>query len=135
MRILGIDYGLKRIGIAIAETQFGLAFARPVVQSEGSVEKDAAAVAKLAADEECALVVVGLPLTPSGDEGEQAQISRDFGEALAAAGMTVHYADERYTTALANVSLEHVKPKKRKLVADSEAARILLIQYLSERNA
>ncbi|MCW5946665.1 MAG: Holliday junction resolvase RuvX [Fimbriimonadales bacterium] len=135
MKVIGIDYGTKRIGIAVAETQLGLAFARPVMDSKGSTEADAKAIAELAREEECGLVVVGLPLTPSGEEGEQAAISREFGNALANEGVSVHFADERYTTALANVALEHLKSRKRKLLADSEAARILLIQYLSERHA
>lgn len=135
MRILGVDYGTKRIGLAIAETQVGLAFARPVMKSLGSPEADAAAIAKLAQEEDCALVVVGLPLTADGKEGDQAKICRQFGELLAAEGISVHFEDERYTTAVANVSLEYLNARKRRRVVDSEAARLLLIQYLAEPHA
>lgn len=135
MRILGIDYGLKRIGLAIAETQVGLAFARPVMKSQGSLKADAAAVAQFAREADCDLAVVGLPLTPSGKEGEQAKICREFGELLAAEGISVHFEDERYTTAVAKVSLDYLKAHKRRRVVDSEAARLLLVQYLAEPHA
>lgn len=135
MRVLGVDYGLKRIGLAVAETEVGLAFARKPVQSVGTPEADAAAIAKLAREEGFDLVVVGLPVLPSGEEGEQARISRAFGDRLASEGLAVEYVDERYTTALAEFALDHVRPKRRRAIAHSEAARILLIDYLARKNA
>ncbi|MCH8275787.1 MAG: Holliday junction resolvase RuvX [Armatimonadetes bacterium] len=131
MRILGVDYGEKRIGLAIGETEVGMAFARPVLSGTGSREADAGAVAEFARREGCEKVVVGLPLLESGEEGRQAQVSREFGGMIAREGLNVQFQDERYTSVAAEAALGHLKPKRRKAVADSEAARILLTEYLT----
>lgn len=131
MRILGIDYGSKRIGVAVGETQTRLAFPRKAMTASGSPVRDAQRVASLAFAEECDMVVLGLPLLPSGEEGEQAVMVRRLGKALSASGLIVDYQDERWTTLAAEISLSYLKPKKRKEYLDSESARLILQEYLS----
>ncbi|HWP31968.1 MAG TPA: Holliday junction resolvase RuvX [Fimbriimonadales bacterium] len=131
MRILGVDYGTKRIGLAIGEIEVKMAFAKKVIPSTGNPRKDAQNVARYCKEEECDSIVIGLPVFARGEEGEQARITREFGEELRKMGFTVEYWNERYTSLAAEDKLAHLKPKRRKEVADSEAARIMLMDYMS----
>jgi putative Holliday junction resolvase len=135
MRILGVDYGSSRIGLAIGETEVRLAFPRPPLKGTGNLAADATAIANLAKDEECALVLIGLPLLTSGGEGEQSRISRELGDRISDEGVAVEFADERFTTAAAMMNLGHLPADKRKAATDSEAARILLTEYLASKDA
>lgn len=132
MKVLGIDYGEKRIGVAIGEMSVRLAFPRKSLKGSGEVDKDAEQISKLALDEECGLIVVGLPLLESGEEGEQARVSKELGAKLAAKGHSVTMWDERYTTAVANMNLVQFPTEKRKRLLDSEAARIMLVDFLAK---
>ena len=128
MRIIGIDYGLKRIGIAIGDTEVDMAFARDAIPSQ----PDAAnAVAKLYKEELCEQAVVGHPILESGEPGEQARITEDFAEALKTLGVEVILFDERYTTSAARRNLAHMDSRDRKKHLDSEAARLMLAEYLA----
>ena len=130
MRILGVDYGLRRIGLAIAETEVKMAFAREVVISTGSVAADASVVYNFYSDEGCELVVLGLPVLDDGHEGEQAAVTRTFGDELIALGLPVEYVDERYSTSAALRGLSHLSSRDAKNVVDAEAARLILEAYL-----
>jgi putative Holliday junction resolvase len=130
MRVLGVDYGLRRIGLAIGETEVKMAFARSVVSSLGSVERDAAGVYQYFVDEGCELIVLGLPKLDDGHEGEQAALTRSFGDVLAQLGAPVEYVDERYSTATAQRRLSHLSSRKAKGIVDAEAARLILETYL-----
>ncbi len=124
MRILGVDYGLKRIGLAVGETDVNMAFPRPTLAASGQAERDAAAIAELVRDEGFDLVL------PSGDEGDQARIVRSLGDALQALGVPIRYVDERGTTRQAHSTLSEIKASKRKRLLDGEAARILVEEFL-----
>jgi putative Holliday junction resolvase len=128
MKIVGIDFGLRRIGVAVGDTSLKMAFARPSID----VRKGSAleTVVSILRSEDAELVVIGLPLLESGNEGEQAVLTREFGETLAGEGFKVVYWDERYTTAEANRRLAHLKSPERKSLEDSEAARIMLEEYM-----
>lgn len=130
MRVLGVDYGLRRIGLAIGETEVKMAFAREVLPATGSVSGDASVVFNFYMDEACELVVVGLPRLDDGHEGEQAAVTRLFGDALVEMGAPVEYMDERYSTSAALRGLSHLSPKDAKRVVDAEAARMILETYL-----
>ncbi|SRR5581483_3290442 len=132
MKILGIDYGAKRIGVAVAEMAVRLAFPKKALRGTGDIEGDAEMVNDYARREECSTIIVGLPLLESGEEGEQARIAKQFGGALAARGLNVVFWDERFTTAAARMALEELPAKRRALMVDSEAARIMLIDFLSK---
>jgi len=131
MRILGVDYGTKRIGLAIGEIEVKMAFAKKVIPSTGNPMKDAQNVARFCKEEECASIVVGLPVRARGEEGRQACITREFAEELRKMGFSVEYWNERYTSIAAEKELSHLKLKRLKEVADSEAARIMLMDYIS----
>jgi putative Holliday junction resolvase len=100
MRILALDHGAARVGAAVSDPTETLA--RPL----GVVEPpDVRAVAALVAENQAELVVVGLPVSLSGDEGEQAAEARAFASELAAElEVPVETYDERLTTRLAESS-------------------------------
>jgi putative Holliday junction resolvase len=129
-RLIGLDHGSRRIGVAIGDTETRLAFARPALQRRNAAE-DIRAIGQLAQDEGAAIVVLGLPRNMDGSEGPQAAAVRDFGEQLAAIGLVVELHDERLTTWQA---AEQIGPRRgrgrRSGELDSAAARLILQEYL-----
>ncbi len=130
-RLIGLDHGARRIGVAVADTETGQAFARPAIRRR-SLAADAALIAELVAAERADLIIIGLPLRMDGTEGDQAARARAFGDALAAVGAPIAYSDERLTTWEAGEQLarEGRRPRRRSGELDSTAARLILQQYL-----
>ena len=97
-RILGLDFGLRRVGGSISDP--GRTIASPLeVYERGSVDQDARHYRELVREHEVERIVVGLPVHTSGREGELAARARDWGRWLASVtGLPVAYADERYTS-------------------------------------
>ncbi|HKJ36506.1 MAG TPA: Holliday junction resolvase RuvX [Solirubrobacterales bacterium] len=123
MRVLAIDHGLARCGCAISDPTGTIVRPLDVVEPP-----DAGAVADVAKAERAERVVVGLPLSLDGTEGEQAQLVREFCEQLAAAvQVPVETWDERLTTAMAGAS----RRSGARAAEDSLAAAHLLDSYLA----
>jgi putative holliday junction resolvase len=101
VRVLALDYGSARTGVAVSDASGTLA--RPVcVVKKAATETGLAEVARLVADNEVEQIVVGLPLTLRGEHGKQAAETERFVTALRAlVAVPVETADERFTTALA----------------------------------
>lgn len=132
-RVVGVDPGSARVGIAISDDARTIAFPRETITARGGWADAAARVKEALADEDVALLVVGLPLRLDGTEGEAARRARSFGEALGAAfGVEVVFWDERLTTVAAERSLSEMgrRGAKRRDVVDQSAATILLQGYL-----
>jgi putative Holliday junction resolvase len=135
-RLLGIDYGSRRIGLAISDPDQIIATPLAVVQAEGQPVVDAAKLAQLAPQHEVAEFVIGLPLNKDGSEGKQARVTRDMGEALAqATSLPVHFYDERYTThaAIGAMRQAEVRRRQRGGRLDKVAASIMLQAFLDAR--
>jgi putative Holliday junction resolvase len=128
-RVLALDYGSRRIGIAVGDLATGLAFGRPALRRQG-VDADVAAIAGLAGSEGAIRIVLGLPLHAGGEEGSQAALVRAFGERLAERGLEVAYHDERLTTWQAAHELGPRAARRRSGEVDSAAARLVLEDYL-----
>ena len=130
-RLLGVDYGSVRVGLAVSDPGRKLAFPLEVRQRQG--EADAAFFRLLIDREEVAGLVVGLPVHLDGREGAKAVEARKFGRWLAeATGLPVVFYDERFTTvqaesALWEAGLTHRRRKDRR---DKVAAQMLLQAYL-----
>jgi len=133
-RLLGLDLGERRIGVALGDPTGFLASALEVLASRGRA-RDVEAVREIAAREGVGAVVVGLPVNMDGSYGPQAEKSRRFGAALAAAGVEVVYWDERLTTVEAQRYLREsgMSRQKRRDTIDAAAAAILLQSYLDYR--
>jgi len=129
--VIGLDHGRKRIGVAVGDTDTGMAFARPAIQRR-NLDHDLALVGELCTAEATNQVVVGLPLNMDGTEGEQAAAVRSFGEALTRIGLEVAYEDERLTSWQAGRDLDAGgrRAQRRSGELDSTAARLILQQYL-----
>ncbi len=132
MRILGIDYGRKRIGLAISDPDGILASPLPIY-----IRRDARAdiehIARLAHKKEAGIIVIGLPLNMNGSRGEMAEEVTAFVERLRArVKIPVVTFDERLTSKEAERVLiqADISRKKRKEVRDSLAAVLILQGYL-----
>lgn len=134
-RIVGLDHGTRRIGVAIGDTETGMAFAREAIQRR-SLDHDLALVGELCTTEGVERVVIGLPLNMDGSEGPQAELVRSFGERLADIGLAVDYEDERLSTWEAGEQLAGAGRRVRRASGelDSTAARVILQQYLDARH-
>jgi putative Holliday junction resolvase len=131
-RLLGIDYGSVRIGLAVSDSSRIIAFPLEI-RERTDVEKDAAYFRSLVEREEIAGLVVGLPLHTTGREGTKAAEAREFGDWLrGVTGLPVIYADERFTTAFAESALwsAGLTHKKRKARRDAVAAQMMLQAFL-----
>ncbi len=133
-RVIGLDHGTRRIGVAVGDTETGMAFPRQALRRR-SVEADIAHIRELAAEEDAELVVIGLPLNMDGSEGEQAGLARGFGDALSSTGIEVAYVDERLSSWEAGERLAQAgrRPTRGSGELDSTAARVILQQYLDAR--
>ena len=101
MKVLALDFGSARTGVAVSDATGTLARPVGIVERAGS-DAGLARLEELVAEHDAERVVVGLPLTLRGDRGEQAQATELFVEALRARlSIPVETYDERFTTALA----------------------------------
>jgi putative Holliday junction resolvase len=127
--MLGLDVGERRIGVAVSDGT--LAVPLTIVEHRSRAD-DIERVAALAREQEAALVVVGLPLLESGEEGEQARRTRRFGDAVARRiDVPLTYHDERFSTVRASEAVGAPASRKgRRLRIDDHAAAMILQSYI-----
>ena len=133
MRIMGIDYGDARTGIAISDLLCTIVGSTAVVPSRNH-EKAMADIIRLAKENEVGEIVVGLPKNMDGTEGPRAELCRAFAKELEkAAGIPVAMWDERRTTVEAHniLSAHNYHGQKRKNTVDAVAASLILEGYLA----
>ena len=136
MRILGIDYGRRRIGLAISDEAGFLARPLDPYQRTHSLRKDLEYLARQAREAEAGTIVVGLPLNMDGSKGEMAVEVEEFvGQLQELMKIAVVVFDERLTSSEAErVLLEgNVKRKDRKRLRDGLAATLILQGYLDSQ--
>jgi putative Holliday junction resolvase len=130
--LLGLDFGTKRIGVAVGHPETGLAF--PVeTYHRKSRNADAEYFRRIAVDHRVGRLIVGLPSLASGTEGDSARRAREWGRGLARElGLPVVFIDERYTSAEADRLLRDrgLKASERKGRVDMLAAQIMLQAYI-----
>lgn len=132
VRALGIDFGERRIGLAVSDAEGR--WAVPLTTLERRTDRRAAyQIADLARQEKVELLVLGEPLAPDGSAGEAAQRVRRFGRRLAkASGLPVRFVDETLTTVEAAERLAAIGADRREHAErrDAVAAQILLQEAL-----
>jgi len=139
VRILGVDLGRKRIGLAVTDQDGAIAFPAGILDSRGR-KKDLAALRAMIVERGIERVVVGLPLHLDGRRGPEAERAVAFAEALATLSkVPVDTLDERWTSQEAERLLEPTTAKKRvqrrtRGAVDEMAASILLNTYLAQRS-
>lgn len=135
-RIMGIDYGDARTGIAFSDLLCSIVGSTTVIHSR-KPEKTLQEIVKLANEHDAGEIVMGLPKNMDGSEGPRAELCRAFAEELRqATGLEVTLWDERRTTVEAhNILNEHnYHGKKRKNTVDAVAASLILEGYLNFRS-
>lgn len=132
-RLLGLDFGEKRIGVAVSDP---LGFTAQPLDYIPNSKKAIRAISALINDYSVSDIVLGLPKLMSGAEGKSAAAVRRFGDKLAARfDVTVVYVDERLSTVAAEKALlsGDVSRKRRREVIDSLAAQYFLTAELQKR--
>ena len=134
-RILGLDPGERRIGVALSDPSGTIASPHSVVDRR--TVDPAVAVRELCEEHGVERIVVGLPTGLSGNEGPSAKAARTFGELVAkATGLPVEYQDERFTTVTAEAALLEggLSRDRRREVRDKVAAAVILQTYLDRKD-
>lgn len=132
--ILGFDFGLRRIGVAVGQATTRTASGLKIVSN--GPEPDWAALDRLVREWRPQLLVVGVPLGPEGDETDMSRAARRFGSALGARyDLGVEYADERLTSRAAESRFAELRAaghlrRKHSDQLDAISARIILENWL-----
>ena len=130
-RALGVDPGERRVGIAISDDSGMIASPHSII--DRSRVDPVVEITALCDRYDVGVVVVGLPVTLAGDEGQAAAAARTLGEAIAAAtGRNLVYWDERFTSVQAEQALVEagVRRRRRRELTDKVAAAMMLQGYL-----
>lgn len=134
-KIMGIDYGDARTGVAVSDLLCTIVGSTAVVNSHNT-DKAIADIVRMAQENSVGEIVVGLPRNMDGTEGNRAQLCREFADKLKeATGLPVVMWDERRTTVEAHniLSQHNYHGKKRKNTVDAVAASLILEGYLAFR--
>ncbi len=135
MRIMGVDFGDARVGLALSDPTEFLASGIGYVSVTG-VNSAVAAVCEKVKEHNAQLVVCGLPVNMNGTHGEKVNKVKAFAEKLAeATGVKVEFVDERLTTVMAHSFMNETGThgKKRKQSVDTLSAQIILQTFLDRR--
>jgi len=136
-RILALDVGKKRIGVAVSDPLGVTAVGLPTLHRT-RIREDLARLKDVAEERSVTTLLIGRPLHMSGDESRQSEYTREFAERLSAfAGLPVVYWDERLTTAEAQRLMREsgATLEQRKNAVDQMSAILLLESYLGSLNA
>lgn len=132
MKILALDVGSRRIGVAIGDTLLGIALARDFIPHDAHAVDT---LTTLISAERIERVLMGRPLALEGNDTEQTLNIDGFAATLAAGiAVPIEFVDERFTSILAHANLRaaEIKTKHHRPLVDSESARILLQTYFDK---
>lgn len=135
MKIISIDLGLSRTGIAISDTNEYLASPLCVIK-ERDRKKLSKRISEIIDQNNVSKIVLGLPVNMDGNEGNSAKSARAFADILAQdTNIEIVFQDERGTTVSAHnyLNIANIKSRKRKEIVDAVAATIILQDYLDFR--
>lgn len=136
-RLIGIDWGARRTGVAVSDETRGFVFTRPPILSQDSAGL-VRAVVDLAVVEHAVGIVIGLPLRGDGTESETTARVREFADALAGlVDLPIIFIDETLSSTAAQEEMGRVRPRDIKEKLDSNAARVILenaIAMLNRKN-
>lgn len=136
-RVLGVDYGQRRIGLAVSDPSATIAQPLPTLTRRAGKRPPVQAIADIAREWQVEAIVVGLPLTLEGDESDWTRETRAFGERLAQrAALPLHFVDERMTSvraerAVRSLGLRRTDREDRARV--DAAAAVLILQAFLDR--
>jgi putative Holliday junction resolvase len=133
-RILGVDYGDSRIGLALSDPLKMIASPYKTIRNEGS-KKCLQSIQAIIKEDEVEAVVVGLPIGMKGQETAQTKKVREFATSLAILSLPIYLEDERLSSVSAEKSMiqQNIKTGHNKGMIDQRAAAILLQQFLDKQ--
>lgn len=132
MAVLAVDYGRRRIGLAVSDAEERIALPLETLRSRGEAQ-DLRALERIARERDVKQLVVGLPVHMDGRKGPEAEAARAFAERLGAAlGLPVELLDERWTTLEAERALRETgrRGRRQREVVDAVAATFILRTWL-----
>jgi putative Holliday junction resolvase len=132
-RLLGVDLGTKRIGLALAEPGGGVVSPLKVIEARPQAAANARAILDVADEYAAEAIVIGLPLNMDGTEGPQAKFSKTMADEIRKLSpLPVHLHDERLTSHAADRRLidRDLTRKGKKARQDAVAAQVLLESFL-----
>jgi len=135
LRRLALDMGNKRIGVAVSDLTGLYAFPLTTIMRK-SISKDIDRINELLREQDAKELIIGLPLSLSGHQGEQANLVKSFGNLLNDKIDTpIYYVDERYSSVQAENKLINagVSPSRNRKRVDAAAAAIILQSYLDKQ--
>jgi putative Holliday junction resolvase len=138
VRALGLDLGSKRIGVAVSDRSGTIATPLLVLARSRRRDDDHRRIAELVVEEEAEVVVVGLPLSLSGEAGPAARAAIAEADQIATVvGVPVETYDERLTTVTADRALmeARMRAEARRRLVDKVAAAVMLQSWLDARSA
>ncbi len=138
MRVVALDLGTKRIGVAVSDLSGIIATPRTVIQRSGSKTRDHQVIKALIEEEEAELLIVGLPLNMNGSYGPAAKGAvAEAAELASVVGVPVETFDERLTTVSADRALmeANISATNRRKLVDKVAAAVMLQAWLDGKAA
>ena len=126
-RVLGIDWGARRIGVAVSDVAQDFIFTRPIVENKPWSRAAVAGVAQVIEDEDVVGIVIGLPIRMDGSESETTMAVRTFARDLTTyTDLPIVFIEENLTSFEAGEHLTGIKRAKMKEQLDSESAKVIL---------
>lgn len=140
MRIMGLDYGSKTVGVAISDPEGIIASGVEIIRrkDENKLRQTLARIEELISEYGVEEIVLGLPKNMNNTEGVRVELTGEFKEKLERrCGLPVHFYDERLTTVMADKTMMEagVRRENRKDYVDMIAATIILQGYLDSKRA
>lgn len=135
-KILGIDYGEKRVGLAISDEEKKYSFSYLTLDG-GNKNELLAQLSEICQSEKIDRVVIGLPLNQDGGSGPAAEKVKGFGQAIShRLNIPINFEDERYSSVMAGQLFRESgrKTKQTKNLIDQKSAQIILQSYLDKKN-
>lgn len=132
MRVLGVDFGTKRIGIAVGESEFKIVSPRPALTASGTLARDAETISSLVKAESAERVVVGIPYNE--EDRKMERICGLLAEELRKRGLTVDTVDEAMTSVGAEQVMTDLRGSQVRRRKDGEAACRIVERYFFEQD-
>lgn len=136
MRVLGLDLGAKRIGVAVSDRSGTIASPLCVIHRSKSRAEDHRQIARLVIEEEAQAIVIGLPLTLKGEWGRAAELAKtEADELTTVVDVPIMLHDERFTTVTAQSALMEARMRAdaRRRLVDKVAAAVMLQSWLESQ--
>lgn len=135
MRVVAVDFGSKRIGLAVGDSDLRLASPLETLAASGSLQRDARAIDEVARREEAGALVVGLPLDERGESTAMSRVCAQLAERLEELKWTVHTQDESMSSIQAEAGLVYDKASQRRRRRDAAAACVILERFFDAQGA